>query len=176
MRTERRGPRGVGAPAPRNACRYRERVSQSAVTDPLALPAFVIAIVAGCAAVASLTWNIVAWAWSGPRVRVRTHVSWEDDAQTVAAYIWNKGRAAVDVVAAEVHRDGWQDQPSIPLLGVDEPGLPFRLEPGSSVVFETKFWPEGAYFGAAWYQAQVTLANGDTRKSTRERAGGAHLT
>lgn len=145
-------------------------------SDPLALPAFVISIVAACTAVAAVTWNVMMWAWSGPRVRVRTHVSLEGEKQTVAAYVWNKGRAAVDVVAVEVHRDGWQNLPGVPLLGVDEPGLPYRLEPGSSVVFETAFHPEGTYFGAAWYQTQVTLANGDIKTSKRERAGGARLT
>jgi hypothetical protein len=144
--------------------------AEATVANPLALPALVISIVAGCIALASLTWNVLSWALSGPRVRVRMHVLALDDGTfDVAAYIWNKGRAPVDVVVAEVHRDGWEEFPTVPLLGVDEPGLPFRLEPGSSVVFQTKLRPEGSYYGAAWYQVQVTLANGDVRTSKRAR-------
>lgn len=43
--------------------------------DTLALPAFVISIIAALTALASLTWHVVEWTWSGPDVRLRTHDS-----------------------------------------------------------------------------------------------------
>lgn len=138
-------------------------------SDPLALPAFVIAIVGAVTALGALVWNILAWALSGPRVRVVCHVSpaLDEDGIDVAAYIWNKGRAAIDIVNAELHCDGWESFNAVPLLGRDEPGLPHRLEPGSAVVMSTVLLPPGRYYGAAWYEVEVTLANGDIQLSGR---------
>lgn len=118
---------------------------------------------------ASLAWNIAAWRLSGPRVRVRTHVNLDDGELLLGAYIWNKGRAPIDIAEAVVHRDGTSAESLLPSLGIEEPGLPFRLSQGSSVVLETSFLPPGPYVRAAWCQTVVTLANGDISRSNRER-------
>lgn len=152
-------------------------VMASTTADPLALPAFVIAIVAACTAVASLAWNVIGWRLSGPRVRVRTHLAFEGKRLRLAAYVWNKGRAPVDIVDAVAHHDGWRNSRLVPMLCVAEPevdpGLPYRLEPGSSVVLQTEIWPEGPYYGRRWYRSVVTLANGAVVKSRRESAAHA---
>ena len=151
-------------------------MTAATTTDPLTLPAFVLSIVAACAAVASLTWNIIGWRLSGPRVRVRTHLILEGKRLDFAAYVWNKGRAPVDIVHAEAHHDASRNDLMVPMLvlaGSDtETGLPYRLEPGSSVVLETTFWREGTFYGRRWYRSVITLANGDIVKSRREHRAG----
>lgn len=97
-------------------------------------------------------------------MRVRAHTHADDERQTVAAYVWNHGRAPIEIHHVEVHRDG-NEGGLIPLMGVDEPGLPYMLTPGAAVVFEEDFLRQGTYYAAEWYEVRVTLANGDVKRS-----------
>lgn len=150
-------------------------VAQTA-SDPLALPAFVLSLVALVVALASFVWKIVEWRMSGPQVRVKTHLLYRGDKLNVAAFVWNRGRAPVDILDAILQPHGYKKHSTALMLTVrgaeDEIGLPYRLEPGSSVVLETEVWPKGTDYGRKWYRSRVTLANGDIVKSRRERRAG----
>lgn len=138
-------------------------------TDPFALPAFIISIVAGTVALLSLAWSITAWAWSGPRVKVRTSTHATEEEQTVWAYIWNKGRAPIEIHGVEVHRSDDTPGALIPLMGMRDPGLPYTLTGGAAVVMEETFLRQGNFYGARWYEVRVTLANGKVKRSKTRR-------
>ena len=138
--------------------------------DPFALPAFIISIVAGAVALLSLAWSVTAWAWSGPRVKVRANTHATEEDQRVWAYIWNKGRAPIEIHHVEVHRSDDAPGGLIPLMGIEDPGLPYTLTGGAAVVMEETFLPQGTFYGARWYEIRVTLANGKVKRSrTRKR-------
>lgn len=127
-------------------------------SDPLALPAFIIAIGAAVIALFSASWSVVSWFWDGARVRARATLRPRHDGDMVYVYVWNRGRSSVDIIEVTVERD--PASLMVPLLGIDDPGMPFTLSPGKAQAFDETYLPDGDYYGAKSYTAVITLATG----------------
>lgn len=144
-------------------------LATAASTDPLALPAFVISIVAAVAGIAALGWNIWTWRQSGARVTLETSAVHSDWMQWVTVVIRNKGRSAVTVTEVLLYEEGTptSSQATQILLGEDEGEelLPYRLDPQSSLEFREEYGPETTAFGKTGYWVTVELANGQTLDS-----------
>lgn len=143
----------------------------AAASDPLALPAFIISIVAAVAAAGALGWNIWTWRQSGARVTLETSAVHSDSMQWVTVVIRNKGRSAVTVTEVLIYEDGTPTSPEATqiLLGEDEGNelLPYRLEPQASLEFHEEFGTDASAFGKEEYWVTVELANGRTLDSGR---------
>lgn len=130
------------------------------IGDLLALPAFVISIIAALVGASALIWNIVAWvrsghrvvveietvvrnpgrgaSWTGRRGRLRwnaasippSHVDYSIVFVTVVAR--NRGRAPVDIERFYVTVGKPSENRNWSMTLKDDPPLPQRLEPGSS--------------------------------------------
>lgn len=141
---------------------------EAAATDSqaleISLAALYVSIVATVLAAASATWSVVVWFWSGPRVRVKLHAGVDDGVQDIGVYIWNRGRAPIQILAVTL--DSVPSQPGlVMLLGMSDSTLPHLLEPGTSLVVEERFGPGGSLYRAHSYEAVVELANGDRIRS-----------
>lgn len=131
------------------------------IGDPLALPAFIISIVAGVIGASALIWNIIAWVRSGHRVTVEieavvrnpkrgaswtgrrgrrgwpaasvppSHVPYSVVFVSVTAR--NKGRAAVDIERFFFTVGNKAENKNMAWIFDGDAPLPHRLEPGAGV-------------------------------------------
>ena len=134
--------------------------AEQAASDPLALPAFIISIVAASVGLSALLWNIIAWVRSGHRVVVeietvvrnpKRNAEWtgrRGRSGWAAASIppshvpysivfirltaRNVGRAPVDIERFYFTVGKPREDKNISWTFEGDPPLPQRLEPGSS--------------------------------------------
>ncbi|KKX98960.1 hypothetical protein [Microbacterium sp. Ag1] len=139
-------------------------LAASHASDPFALPAFIISIIAAVAALAALGWNVWTWRQSGARVTLETSAVGSEWMQWVNVVIRNKGRTAVTITEVLLYEEGTPTSATASqiLLGEDDGKelLPFRLEPQASLEFYEEFEPDHPAYGKPGYWVTVELANG----------------
>lgn len=133
--------------------------------DYLALPAFVISIIAAASGLGALGWNVWAWRQSGARVTLEVFAAHSADVQWITVIVRNLGRSAITVNEVVLFEDGNPASPESTqtLLGTEEGDerVPHRLEPQSSLEFEEQYKHPDPMHGHDRYWVSLRLANGD---------------
>lgn len=143
-------------------------------SSSLAIPAFVISIVGGSVAIAALAWNVLAWKWSGARVRVKLHGHQTDGIpreREFTAYIYNIGRHQVEVLYATLIWDGKRDLALAPLMYAGDSPSGAMLAPGAHLDWSTTIMDTSPIWKVSWYRVEVDLANGKVVKSKKMKVG-----
>lgn len=102
------------------------------------IAAILISFVALAVSLGHLLWNVFAWRWTGPWVRVEISQSpFEHDLirlDLLALIVRNAGRSEVSVIGVGLlsETDEWIDLPDEPDYS-SQPELPYRLKPGEQI-------------------------------------------